>query len=75
MHLFQKNLSELSTGTYTHIIDGLDVFFEAVPTQSPCPTVQNALVLDVDKSEAGCDTVSLDRSWVSRAIYATTAVK
>ncbi len=30
-HLFEKNLSKLSTGVYTQIMQGIGVFFEALP--------------------------------------------
>lgn len=33
-YLFEKNLSKLSTGVYTQIIQGIGVFFEALPNDS-----------------------------------------
>ena len=32
-HLFEKNLSKLSIGVYTQIIQGIGVFFEALPNE------------------------------------------
>lgn len=36
-HLFEKNLSKLSTGIYTQIMQGIGVFFEAV-SKNPLPS-------------------------------------
>ena len=59
-HLFKNNLSKLTAGLYTQLIQGVGVFFEAVPN-NPTRTIASTSVArsvpDEPEDRVACDVI------------------
>ncbi len=58
-HLFEKNLSKLSTGVYTQLMQGIGVFFEALPKE-PLHVTHQGPIDTAEKDHRLSDTSTLE---------------